>query len=153
MHFTPVLFALLAFVSADDSVLLEFDPPLLAMTTASSTFKVRMLKSPSERISASIYFTQPGFQFSTCFLQFDHTNYNISQEVEIIAAPSFSKTNKEVKIAADICVPDTEYANLEQKYTVKPKEFPGKTCKSTGGIILLPLTFRPASESVLEQEI
>jgi hypothetical protein len=135
MHFTPLLFALLAVVSADDSTLLEFDPPLLTMKTASAIFKVRMTKSPSANAPASVYFVQPGFQFSNCFLNFNADNYNVSQEIEIAAAPSFSKNNKKADIDVEICVPDTDYTNLKDKYTVKPKQYPAATCKSTGGIL------------------
>jgi hypothetical protein len=153
MLFTPLLVAFAALVSADDSTLLEFDPPKLTMDTASATFKVRMLKSPSENAKATVYFKQPGFQFSNCRLKFDHTNFNVSQEIEIMAAPSFSSKNKDAKIEATVCAPDTPYTNLEDKYTVKPKQFPGKTCKSTGGMWPLSLTRRSSFEAVLWQRI
>jgi hypothetical protein len=119
------------------------------MTTASATFKVRMLKSPSENAAATVYLNQSGFQFSKCLLTFDNTNYNVSQEVEIVAAPSFSAENKEAKIEAAICAPGTPYTNHTEQYTVIPKEFLGKTCKSTGGILSLSFTPRSSLEHIL----
>jgi hypothetical protein len=134
MHLTPLFLALIALVSADDSVLLEFDPPLLSMKTSTSTFKVRMTKPPSVNAKANVYLVQPGFQFSKCRLEFDHMNFNTSQEIEIVTAPSFSKENKKAIVEVEICAPDTAYTNLKEEYTVEPKQFPGKTCKTIGGI-------------------
>jgi hypothetical protein len=153
MLFTPLLLAFAALVSADDSALLEFTPPLLTMDTASATFKVRMLKPPSNNIATTVYLKQPGFQFSNCQLTFDIKNFDVGQEIEIMAAPSFSADNKKAKIEAVICAPDTPYTNLKDEYTVAPKQYPGKTCKSTGGMLLLTLTLRSSCATILRPRI
>jgi hypothetical protein len=143
MLFSTVLTALLAVIlstagnaAADSSVLLQFNPPKLVMSAVKTTFKVRMMKSPSADFPATVILKHNGFKFSQCRLTFTSLNYKVYQEVELVALPSATPSKKKTaKIACEICMPNTPFSNLVQKYVVAPKQFPLKKCTSTGGIV------------------
>lgn len=115
-------------------VLFEFSPSTLTLddTKDSTPIQVKLKKKPSNDVK--VYFSHDSVNFNKCLLEFNSTNWNVSQSVFVQPVQQFTITNAtyEFNMNFKSFSKDDDYDEMSAAYPCKRKAYPAGSCSATG---------------------